>query len=133
MEEDKTQSETPKATEAPKVTLESIQAEVEKMRNDFATTLKEKDEQYQKSLKEKDDLINDMKKQIEENNQVIGDFKEKLFNTSMPSEQIKTAQDYLEENYRHAYAKIFKGLENRVVGHDIGEFIERCMKVKYDL
>lgn len=109
----------PAADDQPVNNLESITKEVSEMRNNFRDVLSKKDSE-----------IDELKKQLAEQNTLIGNYKEKLFSSNMEPEKTEDPREaIISKAYEDAYKAVYKTLKYRMNGKiNKNTFLERCLE-----
>lgn len=103
--------------EQPTNTLESITQEIVELKKSFND-----------SLKQKDDEITNLKNQLKEQDNLIGNYKEKLFSSNTEPEQMTDpAEEIVSKAYEGAYTALYNSLKHRLNRSvNKAKFLKKC-------
>ena len=110
------------------ITLESLANEMAAIKNDFNNKLQEKENEII-ALKENK---NKLEKALNEQNALIGNFKETIFNNAKiaPENVVTPDEIHLKKCYENAFKTAYQWSKHRLIGKNNDEnlFVNRCME-----
>lgn len=110
------------------ITLESLASEMAAIKNDFNNKLQEKENEII-ALKENK---NKLEKALNEQNALIGNFKETIFNNAKIAPENVVAPDeiHLKKCYENAFKTAYQWSKHRLIGKNNDEnlFVTKCME-----
>lgn len=120
-------------TSTEHITLESLANEMAAIKNDFNERIQEKEREISILENEK----NKLKEMLNEQNALIGNFKETVFNNAKISPEIAVKPDeaHLKQCYEDAFKTAYQWSKHRLIGKNNDEylFVTRCMEANNGL
>ena len=119
-------------TSTEHITLESLANEMAAIKNDFNERIREKEQEISILENEK----NKLKEMLNEQNALIGNFKETVFNSAKitPEMAVKPDEAHLKQCYEDAFKTAYQWSKHRLIGNNNDEklFVNRCMRLYND-
>lgn len=114
--------------EKPLITLESLTNEINQLKENFSQELTKAKEE----LKKEQEKSSELSKQLKEQNDLIGDYKDKLFHSRVPEENtVNPNMVDVDAINRSIFAHVFDQMKHRMTGENKNKkaYIDKCMEI----